>query len=160
VLYAAEDIEVIEIGVPAEHVTTIDHDMPLPNGAANPNRRFSGQSFVHHQAALATWAPHRLPGYQSRDTTIADNTQGVAGVHVIRRGVGAPDWMRHDADILFTFVMEGWLTLEGKDREPFRLAPGDAFVVPPGMATRYADPSDDIELLEVSLPGAFATTPA
>lgn len=157
VLYASDNIEVIEIGVPAEHVTTIDHEMQLPNGAANPQRRFQGQRFVHHRADQAQWAPHRLAGFQSRDTTIADNTQGVAGVHVIRRGTGAPGWAVHDADILFTFVMAGTMTLEGEGCDPFALETGDAFVIPPGMATRYGAPSEDIELLEVSLPGAFMT---
>ncbi|CAN0313295.1 unnamed protein product, partial [Chrysoparadoxa australica] len=32
VVEASPEIEVIEIGVPAEHVTTIDHDFTLPNG--------------------------------------------------------------------------------------------------------------------------------
>jgi hypothetical protein len=36
----------------------------------------------------------------------------------------------------------------------------DAFVIPPGLATRYADPSAEMELLEVSLPGRFRTAPA
>ena len=49
------------------------------------------------------------------------------------------------------------MTLEGEGKDPYKLAPGDAFVIPPGMATRYSDPSDDIELLEVSLPGVFRT---
>ena len=34
--------------------------------------------------------------------------------------------------------MSGAMTLEGEGKEPFRLSPGDAFVIPPGMATRYA----------------------
>jgi len=157
VLFASDNIEVIEIGVPAEHVTTIDHEMELPNGEVNPERLFQGQRFVHHKAEGAAWRPFRLPGFQSRDTTIEANTGGVAGVHVVRRGTGAPEWSRHEGDILFTFVMEGAMTLEGEGKEPFRLSPGDAFVIPPGMATRYAEPSDDIELLEVALPGAFAT---
>ncbi len=158
VLFASDNIEVIEIGVPAEHVTTIDHEMTLPTPTFAPDRLFRGQRFVHHRAEGATWAPFRLPGFVSRDTTIAANTQGVAGVHVIRRGSGAPRWTRHAGDILFTFVMEGAMTLEGEGKEPFRLEPGDAFVIPPGMKTRYADPSDDIELLEVALPGGFETT--
>jgi len=160
VLYASDNIEVIEIGVPAEHITTIDHDMALPTLDQRPDRTWDGQRFVHHQADRATWTPHRLTGYQSRDTSIAENTRDVAGVHVIRRGDGVPDWASHDADILFTFVMDGTMVLEGEDRDPYRLEKGDAFVIPPGMATRYADPSDDIELLEVSLPGRFVTTPA
>ena len=159
VLFASDNIEVIEIGVPAEHITTIDHEMELPNGPANPERRFDGQRFVHHKADEATWAPFRIPGYTSRDTTIAENTQGVAGVHVIRKGEGATGWTRHDSDILFTFVMEGKMTLEGEGRAPHALQAGDAFVIPPGMAVRYSDPSDDVELLEVSLPGIFATEP-
>ena len=40
---------------------------------------------------------------------------------------------------------------------PFALTAGDAFVIPPGMATRWAAPSADLELLEVSLPGRFGT---
>ncbi|WP_295317000.1 cupin domain-containing protein [Roseobacter sp.] len=157
VLYASDNIEVIEIGVPAEHVTTIDHDMKLPNGPARPDRDFSGQRFVHHQAQDATWAPFRIPGFRSRDTSIAEHTGNVAGVHVVRPGQCASAITRHDSDILFTFVTEGTMTLEGEGREPFDLTAGDAFVIPPGMAVRYAAPSDDLELLEVSLPGVFET---
>ncbi|WP_227267528.1 cupin domain-containing protein [Roseobacter weihaiensis] len=157
VLYASDNIEVIEIGVPAEHVTTIDHEMSLPNGPANPNRVFQGQRFVHHQSDQAVWAPFRIAGFQSRDTTIAAHTQNVAGVHVIRRSAGATDWSSHDSDILFTFVMDGTMTLEAEGRDPHALQAGDAFVIPPGMLVRYGGPSDDLELLEVSLPGVFKT---
>ena len=159
VLYASDNIEVIEVGVPAEHVTTIDHDMTLPNGRCNPDRMFQGQRFVHHRAEEATWTPFRLPGYAARDTTIASNTGNVAGVSVVRRSDGDPVWTTHDADILFTFVMDGGMTLEGDGRDPCRLEPGDAFVVPPGHATRYSAPTDDLQLLEVCLPGNFATDP-
>jgi quercetin dioxygenase-like cupin family protein len=157
VLFASDNIEVIEIGVPAEHVTTIDHDMELPNGPANPNRVFQGQKFVHHKADEATWKPFRVPGLQSRDTTIAAHTNEVAGVHVIRAGEGTTDWTNHTTDILFTFVMEGTMTLEGEGRDPYPLEAGDAFVIPPNMKTRYADLSVDLELLEVSLPAVFDT---
>ncbi len=55
--------------------------------------------------------------------------------------------------------MSGQMTLEGEGKDPSRLSAGDAFVTPPGMKTRWADASDDFELLEVALPGAFTTTP-
>ena len=45
VLEASENLQVIEIGVPAEHVTTVDHEMTLPNATINPDRDFSGQRF-------------------------------------------------------------------------------------------------------------------
>lgn len=157
VLYASDNIEVVEIGVPAEHITTIDHDMELPTPHLRPDREWQGQRFVHNTPEGAAWRPFRLPGYEARDTTIADNTRGVAGVMVVRPGAGAPCWTTHDADILFGFVMAGGVTLEGEGKDPYRLARGDAFVIPPGMRTRLSDATDDFELMEVSLPGRFQT---
>ncbi|MGH1575604.1 cupin domain-containing protein [Planktotalea sp.] len=157
VLFASDNIEVIEIGVPAEHITTIDHQMELPNGVVNPEREFQGQRFVHHKAEDAEWQEFRLKGFTSRDTLIAKNTRDVAGVHVVKRSEGAPEWAAHDSDIHFTFVMDGTMTLEGEGRDPQYLQAGDAFVIPPSMMTRYSDASEDLELLEVSLPGAFKT---
>ena len=50
------------------------------------------------------------------------------------------------------------MVLQGEGKAPFELAPGDAFVIPPGLATCYSDPSEDIELLEVALPGTVPTS--
>lgn len=163
VLFSSDNLEVVEIGVPAVHMTTIDHDMLLPNGPAVPGRAWDGQRFVHHRAEGAAWLPARIPGLEARDTTIAENTGDFAGVQVMRPvagGAGAAVWLRHDADILFTYVMAGSLVLEGEGQPAATLAPGDAFVVPPGMAVRYSTFSADLELLEVSLPGGFATVAA
>ena len=157
VLYASDNIEVIEIGVPAEHVTTIDHSMELPNKTLNPERRFQGQKFVHHKADKAQWKAFRIPGFISKDTSIAFNTQNVAGVQVIRPNGQPTQESWHCSDILFTFVMEGTMTLEGEGKNPFDLSAGDAFVIPPNMKTIYANTSEDLELLEVSLPGMFET---
>ena len=157
VLEASDNVQVIEIGVPAEHVTEIDHKMQLPTQHIRPDREWQGQRFVYNQAKDADWEQFRLPGYLCRDTTIAENAKGVAGVQVVRRGQGDPVWARHDADIHFSFVMNGSVTLEGEGRDPYRLEQGDAFVIPPGMRTRLSDPSDDVEVLEVALPGDFQT---
>lgn len=159
-LEASDDLQVIEIGVPAEHVTTIDHEMDLPNGPVNPEREFQGQRFCHHKVAEASWAPWRLAGFEARNTGIAEATKGVAGVEVAKfKGNNAePPVTSHGTDILFTFVMSGTMTLEGERREPHELTAGDAFVIPPGMKTAYRNCSDDLELLEASLPGTVETT--
>jgi quercetin dioxygenase-like cupin family protein len=157
VCHASPDIEVIEIGVPAEHVTTVDHDFTLPNGQGDPAREWQGQRFVHHVRAQATWEAFRIPGFTCRDTGIAEGTKGVAGVQVARFDGGAPPATRHDCDIHFSFVLEGrmWLDIDG---EPSReVEAGDAFVLPPGRVARYTDCSADLELLEASLPGRFRT---
>lgn len=156
---ASAAIEVIELGVPAEHVTTIDHVMTLPNGRGDPAREWDGQRFVHHVKTGAVWQPFRIPGFICRDTGIAAGTKGVANIQVVRRdGAAEPPASRHDSDIHFTFVMEGSMVLEAEGQTDRDLSPGDAFVLPPGMLARYARCSPDLELLEASLPGDFTTT--
>ncbi|MBP9047774.1 MAG: cupin domain-containing protein [Tabrizicola sp.] len=149
----SEGVQVVEIGVPAEHVTEIDHEMRLPTPHFRPEREWDGQKFVHDIGAKGVFKPFRIPGFEARDTTINANTKGVASV-MVARPTGQPvPWTVHDGDILFTFVMTGGMTLEGEGKDPFRLSPGDAFVIPPGMATRYSDATADLQLLEVTLPG-------
>ena len=84
VLECGEGIEVVEIGVPAEHVTEIDHDMALPTSVLRPEREWDGQRFVHNVGKDAASAPFRIPGFEARDTTINVNTKGVASVMVAR----------------------------------------------------------------------------
>ena len=157
VLHAAEDLEVLEIGVPAEHITTIDHEMTLPNGPANADRRFQGQRFIHHKQAEAQWHPWRIPGFEHRDTGILDATNGVANVQVARWQGGETATSSHDCDILFHFVMSGLMRLEVEGQEASTLTAGDAFVIPPGKQSSFKECSDDLELIEVALPGAFKT---
>jgi len=160
VLEASDNVQVIEIGVPAEHVTEIDHEMTLPTPHLRPDREWQGQRFVYNRAEGAPWQSFRLPGFDARDTTIAENTKGVAGVQVVRPATAGADpvWASHDTDIHFTFVMNGTVTLEGEGRDPYPLEEGDAFVIPPEMKTRLSNASADLELLEVNLPGVFNTT--
>ncbi|RUS58710.1 cupin domain-containing protein [Pseudorhodobacter sp. E13] len=158
VLEASDGIEVIEIGVPAEHVTEIDHDMTLPTPHHRPDREWQGQRFVHNVGAQSPFKPFRIPGFEARDTTINANTKGVASVMVARPSGAAAPATRHDTDILFTYVMSGEMTLKGEGKAPYRLTMGDAFVIPPGMTTQYSDATSDLQLLEVTLPGVFRTT--
>jgi quercetin dioxygenase-like cupin family protein len=47
VLESTAGAEVLEITMPAEHETWVDHEMTLPNGRVNPDREFGGQRFVY-----------------------------------------------------------------------------------------------------------------
>ena len=158
VLYASENIEVLEIGVPAEHVTTIDHEMSLPNGPAKPDRLFDGQRFVHYQAKDAVWEDWRLSGFVASDTGIAGGTNGVAGVKVVQWRNTDSNWASHDGDILFGFVRRGGMCLRVEGEPDHELGPGDAFVLPPERRHRIMNCSVDLEIIEVALPGTFDTT--
>ena len=157
VLESSPGLEVIEIGCPAEHMTCVDHVLPLPNAKLDPTRSFGGQRFVHHVAAKAEWKPWRLAGFAARDIGIGAATGGLAGVKVARV-TGAPkgETVRHGGEFLFVFVLEGGATLDAGAEGTHRLAAGDAVTVPRGLPHRLSECSADLELLEVALPAEIA----
>ena len=158
VLESSDNLQVIEIGVPAEHITTVDHDLTLPTTGVNPGRDFGGQTFCRSEASTALWTPWRVPGFEGRETGINAATRGVASVQVARPA-GAVDGQvtSHASDILFTFVLSGAVRLQADGHGGHALSEGDAFVVPPHLAVAFSEASADLRLLEVALPGAFET---
>ena len=159
VLEASDNLQVIEIGVPAEHMTTIDHDLELPTKTINRTRVFNGQTFCHHQLKNATWEAWRITGFEARSTGINGATNGLADVKIVRPKTTniATNWTSHTTDILFTFILEGSLELEVVKEGKHALKAGDAFVMPPDRKSRIIDCSDGLEFLEISLPGIFKT---
>lgn len=151
VLEASENLEVIEIGVPADHMTTIDHEMELPNDLFRPEREFDGQIFCHHQLKEASWEPLSDLSFECRNTGVDLATKGVADVRVLRStGADAGEMREHQADIFFCFVLDGKgaLTLNNDRHE---LGEGDAFVMPPGQSFAMGSLGGKMELLQVSL---------
>ncbi len=159
VLEASPGLEVVEVGCPAAHMTSVDHEMQLPTERVSPDRVFGGQRFVRHVAAEASWQPWRLPGYEVRDTGIGVATGGVAGAWVARPdgAEGAHDFRQHDATALFGFVLGGSVTLRTDGHGDHALGKADAFMVPAGEGHALTDASGDFELLEVALPAEFNT---
>ncbi len=159
VLESSVGLEVIEIAVPAEHLTRLDHTMDLPTCQTRPQRLFDGQRFCRHVARKAVWSPARLPGFTSCDTGIAAATDGLANARIMRHaGASEAPEASHDADIFLGFVLGGAMTLRVPGREAWALQAGDAFVVPPECRHAFEQCTGDLELLEVSLPGTFVTT--
>jgi quercetin dioxygenase-like cupin family protein len=159
VLECSPGLEVIEIGCPADHETLADLELTLPTPALRPDRHFGGQRFVHNQAAAATWRPGRMHGFEARDLGIAEATDGVASAQVFRwHGPSGPQPWSHDAELLFVFVLDGAASLRCDGREAQQLGAGDAYVIPAGPSHTLAECSEDLELLEVALPGALQAT--
>lgn len=158
VLEASENLQVVEIGVPAEHITTVDHEMELPTPFLRPDREFGGQTFCRSEVENAVWTPWRLPGFEARETGIGAATRGVASVRVARPVSHSHGQVTsHTSDILFTFVLSGSVTLHGEGQGAHPLTEGDAYVIPPHLKTALTECSEDLELLEVSLPADFET---
>ncbi|MXY38344.1 MAG: cupin domain-containing protein [Rhodospirillaceae bacterium] len=153
VLECSAGLEVIEIGSPAEHMTLLDHDLPLPTGRHLPERDYGGQRFVLHRAEGARWAPADMAGFEARDLGIAQATGGLAEVAALRQAADDVDTaVRHGGEFLFHFVLDGRLTLTVDGREPDNLAAGDSFTLPADMPCRIASASGPLEMLRVRIP--------
>ena len=160
VLEASDHLEVIEIGVPSDHMTTIDHEMKLPTQTYRPDRIFQDQKFCRHQVKDAVWQPSRIVGLEQRDSGIYNATKGVASVVVMRpSSTGVSTKSQHNSDILFSFVMEGSFNLSADGYGLERVHAGEAFVVPPSFEYEISEVTDDFELLEVALPGIYTEAP-
>lgn len=154
VLESAPGLEVVEVTCPAEHETFADHDMALPNGRLDKDRRFCGQRFLHHEADRSPWVAWH--GAEAQATALRDASNGLVEACTIRPGaqpiIAVP---AHDGELVFGFVLEGSVRLDhGGDH---RLGPADAFVIPPGEAWRMSKASDDFRLLHVTTARMYAS---
>ncbi len=153
VLECSDGLEVVEIGCPANHMTLLDHDLPLPTGRHLPERDFGGQRFVLHRAEEAGWAPADLAGFEARDLGIAAATGGLAEVSVLRQAEEGVDvTTRHTGEFLFHFVLDGSMTLSVDGRQAQALTAGDCFTLPKELPFRIGAASGPLELLRVRLP--------
>lgn len=153
VLESSNNLEVIEVGCPAEHETHADLEMGLPTGCLNPERIFSGQKFTFHEAEKAQWEEDRT-GFESRDTGLAKATGNLLSLKVLRPGKREVlDPQEHDGEFLFYFMLEGSLQLTPGDNQVIQLSAGDSVVIPAGERYSLELEGTAARLLEVRLPG-------
>lgn len=149
VLECSDGFEVVEVGSPAEHQTLVDHEMILPTTVAAPERSFSGQTFVRHQAAEVAWCASEYAGLELQQTGIGEATKGVGDVRVLRpAGNAASVDLTAPHNFLFRFILDGSLVLESGEGAR-SLQSGAAFVFPPGHRHSAHGLSTDCRLLEV-----------
>ncbi len=153
VLESSPGLEVVEIGSPALHETSADHDIELPTGREAPDRDFEGQVFLRHVAAETPWTPLGDAGFEARETGMARATGRLADVRTLRpAGATRLIMPAHDGELLFGFLLEGAAVLEFRGEHT--LGPADAFVIPAGEAWGLRDCSENLELLEVRAPAS------
>ena len=153
VLECSADLEVVEIGCPAEHETIVEHTIELPTAQLRPDRDFAGQRFTRHRASLAAWLPWHRNGFEQRDLGIGEATGGLAGARVVRpAGEPSPERLAHGTEFQFLFVLDGTVTLDTGEANRVQLGHGDAVSIPGAVRWALRDGSPDLELLDVTLP--------
>jgi quercetin dioxygenase-like cupin family protein len=151
VLESGDNLEVIEIGYPAEHLTNADPSTSLPNAEVNPNRVWEGQSFIRHIAANAKWQ-QLSTGVESTDTGILTATQGLTDVKVIK-AASTSNWAQEIVQPLtfeFLFVLEGDAHVSTSNNGEHALANGSSLVIPPGNSYTVKHDKES-QILKLSL---------
>ena len=98
--------------------------------------------------------------FEYRDLGIAAATQGRFGAHVIRAKPGheaQPHWHTHSLEFQMVYILKGWVTFEYEGSGEVTLKAGSCVHQPPGIRHREVAHSDDVEILEITLPAAFGS---
>jgi len=98
--------------------------------------------------------------YAYRDLGIKEAAQGRVAAHVIRAAAGTAFSSQphtHQTDFQLVYILKGWIEFEYEGQGIVRLEAGSCVHQPPGIRHRELGHSDDIEMLEVVLPGGFTT---
>jgi quercetin dioxygenase-like cupin family protein len=101
--------------------------------------------------------------FDYRDLGIKEATGGKAMAHVIRARPGGhaePSWHRHSLEFQMVYVTRGWVRFEYEGVGEVLLQAGSCVHQPPGIRHRELEHSEDLELIEITLPGEFATEDA
>lgn len=121
----------------------------------------TGQRFSHHVGADGEFRADGLRGYfEYRDLGIREASGGKVVAHVIRARAGdnaTGQWHVHDVGFQMYYVLKGWARFEYEGQGVRTVRPGDCVLQPPGIRHREIEHSPDFELIEIVMPGDFAT---
>lgn len=98
--------------------------------------------------------------FEYRDLGIKAATGGKAHAQVIRAREGHGEragWHKHTLDLQLVYILKGWARFEYEGVGEVLLGAGDCVHQPPEISHREIDHSDDLELIEITVPGDFAT---
>ena len=98
--------------------------------------------------------------FEYRDLGIKQATEGRVVAHVIRAAQGtlfSSQPHRHGTSFQMVYVLKGWIEFEYEGHGVVRLEAGSCVHQPPQIRHRELGHSDDIEMLEIVMPGDFAT---
>ncbi len=119
----------------------------------------SDQFFASH-ARDATFERGLRSFFEYRDLGLTAATNGRVQAHVIRPAAGAEFSSQphlHRTEFQLVYILKGWIEFEYEGQGAVRLEAGSCVYQPPGIRHRELGHSEDLEMLEVVMPGTFET---
>jgi quercetin dioxygenase-like cupin family protein len=117
--------------------------------------------FTIARAKGASWRVGLRPHFEYRDLGIDRATEGKVLAQVIRArqpSEGPGDEHTHTLDFQMVYILKGWMKTRFEGEGERTLEAGDCMYQRPGIAHRVLDYSDDLEVLEITIPAGFETT--
>ena len=117
------------------------------------------QSFVSY-ASDSNYEQGLRPYFVYRDLGIKDATDGKVLAHVIRTNQscdGAMGYHSHALDFQMVYMIKGWQRMDFEDIGEVRVEAGDSWFQAQGIKHEVLEYSDDIEVLEITMPADFET---
>jgi quercetin dioxygenase-like cupin family protein len=120
----------------------------------------STHGFVVSHARDARFGRGLRSFFEYRDLGIKSSTGERVEAHVIRAVPGAPfsgQAHLHRTTFQLVYVLKGWIEFEYEGHGVVRLEAGSCVHQPPSIRHREIAHSDDLEMLEIAMPGNFET---
>lgn len=118
------------------------------------------RNFVANHALDAKFERGLRSFFEYRDLGIKEATGGKVAAHVIRAAAGSAfssQPHRHSTTFQLVYVLKGWIEFDYQDQGVVRLEAGSCVYQPPEIRHRELGHSEDLEMLEVVMPGDFGT---
>tara|TARA_B110000503_G_scaffold130441_1_gene203845 strand:+ start:322 stop:747 length:426 start_codon:yes stop_codon:yes gene_type:complete len=121
-----------------------------------------GQKLVHATAGTAPSIPGRRSFLEYRDLGVTEGSNGALRAQIMKtkQGLSEPTgWHYHVCEGQFIYVLKGWVDLEFETGDQKRITQGDSMYIPGGMRHNETATSQELEILELSLPSDMGTVP-
>ncbi len=130
--------------------------------AARIDEGAEAMRLAHATAENAPQVPGRRDFFTYRDLGVQAASNGVLRAQTMTaiRGMTEPTgWHYHACEGQFVYVLKGWVDLEFETGEALRIASGESLFIPGGLKHNETATSDDLEILELSVPADMGTVP-
>jgi mannose-6-phosphate isomerase-like protein (cupin superfamily) len=125
-------------------------------------RPAGGMTLAISAAKDAQYVPGRRHFFRYRDLGVTAATGGKMRAQVTSARAAmdrATGWHTHTCEMQFVYVLKGWVDLEFAGGKKARFGAGDSVMIPGGLPHQEIATSDDLELIEVSVPAEMGTEP-
>lgn len=120
----------------------------------------SAMKLRHATQENAPLVPGRRAFFEYRDLGVTDASNGAMRAQVMSAITGMMEptgWHYHLCAGQFVYALKGWVDLEFESGELLRLKAGESMFIPGGLRHNELRTSNDLEILEVSMPAEMGT---